>query len=366
MDVQMGKRHSLDRFQITYMAATKLYHTLPTAVPHALRSLLTGRAALSIMGGVDNGACWKAGILVPELPEVETIVRKLNAGLPMEQGRPAYPPLPGRTVLAVRADWPRQIYPSVRALKRRLPGHRIESIARRGKYLVFELQAGKIAGGQDSRRAIRQEGKTAAYLLIHLKMSGRLDVLPADWPANKHDHVIFKLDNGYDLRFNDARKFGRVCLVDDPREITGQLGPEPLDRTFTLEVLRALLAGKSGALKPLLLDQTFIAGVGNIYADEALWRARLHPQRKASSLLPDEVTRLYRGIRAALRDGIKHEGSAIDWVYPEGNYQTYFRVYGRTGQACRRCGTAIERIVIGQRSTHVCPQCQVEDRTPSR
>jgi len=283
---------------------------------------------------------------MPELPEVETIVRKLNAGLPVEKGYPAYPPLPGCTILAARADWPRQIYPSVRALKQRLPGHRIEAITRRGKYLVFHLQT-------------VQTTNSATYLLIHLKMSGRLDVVPEDWPADKHNHVIFELDNGYELRFNDARKFGRVYLVNDLQKVVGQLGPEPLDKAFTLRVFRTLIKGRAGALKPLLLDQTFIAGMGNIYVDEALWLARLHPRRKADTLLPDEVAALHRSIRAALRKGIKHGGSAIDWVYPEGNYQQHFRVYGRTGQPCRRCGMAIERITVGQRGTHFCPHCQV-------
>ena len=115
---------------------------------------------------------------------------------------------------------------------------------------------------------------------------------------------------------------------------------------------------KSGALKPLLLDQNFIAGIGNIYADEALWRAKLHPRRRADSLSATEVTALYRGFRAALADGVRHEGAAIDWVYPEGKYQDHFRVYGRTGEPCRRCRTVIRRIVVGQRGTHICPRCQ--------
>lgn len=326
---------------------------------------------------------------MPELPEVETIVRKLNAGQPVEKDYPACPPLPGGTIVAARADWPPQIYPSVRALKRRLPGHCIESVTRRGKYVVLELRDSQAATPSRSQRAARnplhfvspvlrpgaaraggqlatnnQQPATsneqpAVYLLIHLKMSGRLAVLPADWPANKHDRVVLALDNGCQLRFNDARKFGRVYLVDDAQDILGRLGPEPLDEAFTLKAFRARLAGRSGALKPLLLDQAFIAGVGNIYADEALWRARLHPQRKAASLAPDEVGRLYRAIRAALREGIARGGSAIDWVYPEGAYQDYFRVYGRSGQACRRCGTPVERIVVGQRGTHFCPCCQV-------
>ena len=283
---------------------------------------------------------------MPELPEVETIVRKLRKGQPVERGLPAYPSPVGHVITRAWTDWPRAAYPSGDALAQLLPGHRIESIGRRGKYIVFTV-------GQDV---------ILSYLLIHLKMSGRLDVLQEGMPRDKHVHFVLTLDNGYELRFNDARKFGRVYLVSDPMEITGTLGPEPLDDAFTLKMFRELIGTKSGALKPLLLDQTFIAGIGNIYADEALWRAKLHPLRRAGTLAPDEVAALYRGIRAVLTDGIKHEGAAIDWVYPEGNYQDHFRVYGQTGQPCRRCRTAIRRIVVGQRGTHFCPHCQRQGR----
>jgi len=284
---------------------------------------------------------------MPELPEVETIVRKLKSGLPVERGLPAYPPPVGHVITRAWTDWPRAAYPSADAIVKGSPGHRVEAISRRGKYIVFVV-------GQDA---------TLSYLLIHLKMSGRLDVLKADTPCAKHTHFVFTLDNGYELRFNDARKFGRVYLVSDPAEVTGALGPEPLDGAFTLPVFRQLMAKKSGALKPLLLDQTFIAGIGNIYADEALWRARLHPLRRADLLSSVEVAALYRGIRAALTDGLRHEGAAIDWVYPEGNYQDHLRVYGRTGEPCRRCHVAIRRIVVGQRGTHFCPRCQPSQRT---
>ena len=281
---------------------------------------------------------------MPELPEVETIVRKLTRGEPVERGLPAYPSPVGRVITRAWTDWPRAAYPSSNAIVRKLPNHRIEAIGRRGKYIVFTLSTSSLS--------------TGARLLIHLKMSGRLDVLQEGTPLDQHVHFVFALDNGYEVRFNDARKFGRVYLVNDPSEITGVLGPEPLDAAFTLKAFRALMANKSGALKPLLLDQTFIAGIGNIYADEALWRARLHPLRRAGTLSQDEVATLYRGIRAALKDGIRHEGAAIDWVYPEGNYQDHLRVYGRTGRPCRRCRAAIQRIVVGQRGTHFCPRCQ--------
>ncbi len=279
---------------------------------------------------------------MPELPEVETIVQRLRRGEPVERGLPEFPPPAGHAITGVWLDWPGAAYPCGEFIARCLPGCRIQSISRRGKYIVFELK-------RSGRRR---------YLLIHLKMSGRLDVLPEGTPRARHVHFVFTLDNGYELRFSDARKFGRVCLVDRAEEITGRLGMEPLDGTSTLRSFRRMMEQRSGALKPLLLDQTFIAGIGNIYADEALWRARLHPLRRADSLKREEAAALWRGLRAALKDGIRHEGAAIDWVYPNGGYQDHFRVYGRKGEPCRRCGAAIQRIVVRQRGTHFCPICQ--------
>lgn len=286
---------------------------------------------------------------MPELPEVETIVRKLRLGQAVEPGFPPYPTPLGQTVTAVWLDWPKAARPSASVLTKTLPGCRFESIQRRGKYLVFCLSSTAAAASA-----------SPLYLLIHLKMSGRLQVLEADFPREKHVHFAFTLDNGYEIRLNDARKFGRVYLVNTIDEVTGHLGPEPLDNTFTLKVLRELIAKKSGGLKALLLDQSFIAGIGNIYADESLWRAKIHPLRRAQSLTDAETAALRRAIRAALSDGIKHGGAAIDWVYPEGKYQNHFRVYGQTDKPCRRCRTKIERLLVGQRSTHFCPQCQTE------
>jgi formamidopyrimidine-DNA glycosylase len=296
----------------------------------------------------------KSELEMPELPEVETIVRKLRNGEPVERGLPTYPTPVRHVITRAWTDWPRAAFPSGDAITQRLPGYRIQSIGRRGKYIVFTLSSGHLVAASADQR----------YLMIHLKMSGRLDVLSEGTPRGKHVHFVFALDNGYELRFSDARKFGRVYLVSDPAEVTGRLGPEPLEAAFTLKAFRGLIANKSGALKPLLLDQTFVAGIGNIYADEALWRAKLHPLRRAGTLAPDQVAALHRGIRAALKDGLRHQGAAIDWVYPEGNYQDHFRVYGRTGQPCRRCRTAIRRIVVGQRGTHFCPRCQRQGRPP--
>ena len=281
---------------------------------------------------------------MPELPEVETIVRKLTRGEPAEAGLPTYPSLIGTEITHAWGNWQNSIRPSIRAVTHTLPGHRIESLGRRGKYIVLTLRSG-------SNAAIR-------YLVIHLKMSGRIEVYETGYPRHKHVHFTCDFDTGYTLHFQDARKFGRVYCVDDLKTVTGHLGPEPLEPGFTLRSFRPLIAKKTGGLKALLLNQSFIAGVGNIYADEALWRARLHPFSRASDLDDNQVTALHKAIRAALNDGIKHNGAAIDWVYPEGNYQNFFRVYGRTGQPCRRCRTPIERTLVGQRSTHFCPQCQ--------
>ncbi len=271
---------------------------------------------------------------MPELPEVETVARELREGSG-ERGSSVV----GRTIARVTVSWPRHIAtPSPRALQRRLPGQTIRDVSRRGKYIVFRLS-------QD-------------FLLVHLKMSGDLVVVNGDAPRDRHAHTIFHFSDGHSLRFSDTRKFGKVFLVDEVEKVTGQLGPEPLEPGFTAKKLGELLAKKRRALKPLLLDQTFIAGVGNIYADEALHLAKLHPLRRSDSLIPAEVRALWFGIRRALRTGLKHNGASIDWVYRGGGFQDYFRVYGREGKPCYTCGTPIRRSVVGQRGTHFCPHCQ--------
>lgn len=271
---------------------------------------------------------------MPELPEVETVARELREG---SQTRGAS--VVGRTITHVTVRWPRHIAtPAPKTLQRRLAGQTITHVSRRGKYLVFHL--------------------TQGYLLIHLKMSGDLAVVGRAAPRDKHAHTIFHFDDGQSLRFSDTRKFGKVFWVDDADQVTGHLGPEPLDKTFTAKQLGGLLARKHRALKPLLLDQTFIAGVGNIYADEALHLAKLHPLRRSDSLTPAEVRALWRSIRQALRTGLRHNGASIDRVYRGGGFQHYFRVYDRAAEPCFTCGTPIRRIVVGQRGTHFCPRCQ--------
>lgn len=272
---------------------------------------------------------------MPELPEVETI------RLALRDGAGGAPPLVGQRIEAVRLGWPRHIAaPSPLAFKRRIRGQVFQDAQRRGKYLVLPLDR--------------------ETLLIHLMMSGDLGLYPAERPPAPHDHTIFRLHSDWELRFNDPRKFGKVMLLRQPGDVLDGLGPEPLASDFTRRELAERLLTRGRALKPLLMDQSFLAGLGNIYADEALHRARLHPKRRSDGLSPAEVAALWRGLRAALRDGLRHNGASIDWVYRGGDFQNHFRAYGRTGEPCPVCGTPIQRIVLGQRGTHFCPSCQQE------
>lgn len=271
---------------------------------------------------------------MPELPEVETVARGLQGALA------------GRTIIGMAALWPRTIaFPMLDEFERRIIGRQVASVGRRGKYVVISLDKG--------------------FLLIHLKMSGRLRVLPADEARDEHTHTLFDLDDGRQLHFQDVRKFGRVYLVDDPEQVTSELGPEPLADAFSLDAFRQLLARRTGRLKSLLLNQQFLAGIGNIYADESLFVARLHPLRKADSLVPAEQARLYTAIRTVLSRAIAGRGTTLDdsgYVDAEGRagvYQEQIAVYGRAGQPCLACQTPIERMVLGGRSTHFCPKCQV-------
>ncbi|MBN1583946.1 MAG: DNA-formamidopyrimidine glycosylase [Anaerolineae bacterium] len=270
---------------------------------------------------------------MPELPEVETIARCLR------------PLLLGRAVLDVRIAWPGAVdRPAPADFTARLPGQRVDSVERRGKYLLLAL--GRKSGPADT-------------LLIHLRMSGRLSLVSAAEPPPKHLRVCFVLDDGRELRFVDTRKFGRLYLVSDPAEIVGRLGPEPLADDFSADDLRRLCAGRARAIKPLLLEQTFIAGVGNIYADEALFRAGIDPRRSANSLDRERVGRLYVGLRAVLRQAIEHQGADLgDGVYGQGSQREHLQVYGREGKPCFACNTTIEKIRLSQRGTHFCPRCQ--------
>ena len=271
---------------------------------------------------------------MPELPEVETIARTLREG----KGAPS---LVGLTIERVTVHWPRHIaVPDANTFQTNIAGRTIQSIDRRGKYLVLSLDRD--------------------WLLIHLKMTGDLMMSLAGQEPGPYDHTVFHFTSGWELRFSDARKFGRVYLVNDVLQITAKLGPEPLEGELTLEVFSDRLTSRKRLLKPLLMDQTFLAGVGNIYADEALHLSGIHPLRRSNQLSSGEIERLWNSIRQALSDGIRHNGASLDWVYRGGDFQNHFRVYQRAGESCLECGNEIERIVVGQRGTHYCPTCQPE------
>ncbi|MGC8633394.1 MAG: Fpg/Nei family DNA glycosylase [Candidatus Limnocylindrales bacterium] len=315
---------------------------------------------------------------MPELPEVETIARDLR------------PLVTGRIIREVRVGWPRIVAcPEPAAFAARLVERRIVAVERRAKWLLLDL---------DDRRV----------LAIQVMMTGQLFVVPAGAPADRHVHLVLDLDDGRQLRLRDMRKFARVGLyrrdgsgrvVRDPDECSRQAGPEagrgkglwpggeppggadggaaggqgaatdvfarhgpePLDPAFTLARFRDRLHARRGHLKPLLLNQSFVAGVGNIYADEALWRARLHPLRTVSGLRPDEEGRLYRALLGVLTEAVERRGSSVDdYTAPggDGEMQDHLQAYQRTGLPCLRCGRPMRRIVVAQRGTHFCSWCQ--------
>lgn len=264
---------------------------------------------------------------MPELPEVETVVRRLRK------------PLIGRSFIGVDAYWANSVPTGIKNLKKNLPKRKIIKIERRGKYLKFVLSDGY-------------------FLFLHLKMSGDLEVESAKTKSHPHDRTVFKLNNGTELRFRDPRKFGRVYLVKDELEVVGKLGPEPLESSFHPQVFINLFKGKRGRLKPLLLNQEFIVGIGNIYADESCFKAGINPKRKIETLKENELKKLWSAIRSILNKAIKHNGSTFDFVYRGGSFQNHFSVYDRKDEPCKQCKTPIKRITLGGRSTHFCPKCQ--------
>ncbi len=189
-------------------------------------------------------------------------------------------------------------------------------------------------------------------------MSGDLILGFSNKALGTHSRVRFYFDDGQQLSFNDPRKFGRIWLLADPEKLLSKLGPEPLDTSLSSLHFYEQLHPRRRQLKALLLDQSFIAGIGNIYADEALHAAKLHPLTLASLISRSQSNALLASIREVLKEGIRRNGASIDWVYQGGDFQNHFRVYQRTGEACPRCGTPVERIVLGQRGTHFCPNCQ--------
>lgn len=275
---------------------------------------------------------------MPELPEVETVVRELR------------PHLVGRTILDVEVDWARTIAEpeqDIAGFCATQRGLRITGVSRRGKYALLEL-----AGGRTD---------PWGACLIHLRMSGRLVMQPTGRP--EHLRVTWRLSGDKALYFYNMRKFGRVWLTRTPERVLKALGPEPLSEGLSLAAFQERISQRRGMLKPLLLNQHFIAGLGNIYVDESLFRARLHPMRKADTLDAEEVRRLYEAIQTTLRQAIAHHGTTFDglFVRPDGEagrQQEGLQVYGQAGLPCTRCGTPIERITVCQRGTHFCPACQ--------
>jgi formamidopyrimidine-DNA glycosylase len=283
---------------------------------------------------------------MPELPEVETIVRGLRTVLP------------GRTIVSVRLGKTDFIEDPL-ALAEQLPGRRIERVERMGKFISLELSA-----GLEAKNPERQ-----IDLVIHLGMTGWLGVRrPAD-PVAPHTHVFFELEDGRELRYTDIRRFGQIRLVpaEGKSAVSERLGRAPLE--ISAGEFSKLLAGRRARIKALLLDQRIFRGIGNIYADESLWQARIHPARLAARLNRAELARLRTAIRRVLQHAIRDRGSSIsNFVDAEGQpgeYQQRHRAYGREGKPCFRCGTKIKREVIAGRSSFFCPRCQRRPRSTS-
>jgi formamidopyrimidine-DNA glycosylase len=270
---------------------------------------------------------------VPELPEVETIRRGLR------DGGAGYPSLVGETVVSAQVLWARTLaLPDAAQFCARLPGQVIGDFGRRGKLLIVCL--------------------TQDALLVHLRMSGDLRVESQQEALAPHHRLVLNFADGLRLAFNDPRKFGRVWLTPRPEELLARLGPEPFDPALTPQAFYQRLHAARRRLKTLLLDQSFLAGLGNIYTDEALHLARLHPLTPAHQVSEEQAGHLLEAIRQVLEQGIRAHGASIDWVYRGGDFQNYFRVYRRAGLPCPTCGAPVQRIVLDQRGTHFCPVCQ--------
>jgi len=267
---------------------------------------------------------------MPELPEVETVKNEIA------------PHIVGRTIKGITAVWP-GIIKGIPAseFSRRVAAQKVLALSRHGKYLLFHLASGDA-------------------LVVHLKMTGSV------WAGAKkppeYTRAIIELDGGEKIYFRDPRKFGVLKLIRDEHEIVDQLGPEPLEKEFTLKVFTERLKSRKAPIKALLLDQKFLAGVGNMYADESLFAARIHPERVAGSLNPDEIRRLYRAIHEVLEQAIRKKGASIVTYYrPDGSKGTAhdeFNVAHGQVEKCHVCGTPIKRIVVRGRGTYYCPTCQ--------
>jgi formamidopyrimidine-DNA glycosylase len=272
---------------------------------------------------------------VPELPEVEVVRR----GLARE--------VAGWDVTSVAVTGVRTVRRQpAEVLVDRLRGARLGEAGRIGKFLLVPLDGG------------------AETLVIHLRMSGQLLLTAPEWPLAKHTHAVIGLSDGRELRFVDPRTFGELFVAPAPVAALAHLGPDPLSPGWSAALLGRGLAGRTGRLKLLLMDQRFVAGIGNIYSDEALFEARLRFDRPAGSLSGEEVCRLHRAVRKTLRDAVTHRGSSlrdaqyVDLFGAAGDYQNRHRVYGREGEPCPRCGGLVRRMSLGGRSTFFCDMCQ--------
>jgi formamidopyrimidine-DNA glycosylase len=269
---------------------------------------------------------------MPELPEVETIVRQLR-----KHG------VEGRQIFSVKVNWARTVEPlSAARFSKELRGTTIEKISRTGKWMLFSLSSGRT-------------------LMIHLRMSGSFSMSPG-----AYDRIVLKLSDGLALHYRDTRKFGRWKLVDDPEVILGKLGPDALTPRFSLKYFSDTMSGRHRMIKPLILDQSIVAGLGNIYADEALWEAQIHPERLSDSLSTAECTALYKAIRHVLKVGVRNRGTSLgegktnyrDVEGASGGHREKVKAYGRAGKSCERCGTPLKKIIVMQRGTTFCPKCQ--------
>jgi len=273
---------------------------------------------------------------MPELPEVETVARGLREVLP------------GRRVLSVRLS-KTDFIDDPAALEQDLPGGTFARIRRLGKYLLLDLEPRKTSAEQSS-------------LLIHLGMTGKISVCPPETPVELHTHVFLALDDGRELRYNDVRRFGRMALLANGahEQVLGGLGVEPLE--VSEAEFRTRIQARKSRIKAVLLNQSVLRGIGNIYADESLWRAKIHPEKIGARLADDELRRLHRAVQHILREAIRLRGSSIsDYVDLDGGrgeFQQKHRAYQHDGKKCFRCGTIIRRIIVAGRSTHFCPRCQ--------
>ena len=268
---------------------------------------------------------------MPELPEVETIKNEL------------LPHVLGRTIQSVDIYWDKMVkQPSVKEFCSRVIGQKITGLSRRGKYLFFHLSGG-------------------AVLVMHMKMTGSLLVNPSD---DRFTRAVLHLDKGIDIHFWDPRKFGKMWLDKDCSAVIKQLGPEPLDKDFTPAVLADILSRRSAPVKPVLLDQSIIAGIGNMYADEALFEAKVHPLKAANKLTLAEVKRLHAAIQTVLRKALDKKGASVrNYIRPDGTPGTAhdeFNVAHGVGKTCPRCSAVIKRIVVRGRGTYICSRCQRE------